>query len=199
VNSRSRSKRHPVGRRRTFRGANHSQGAEVERPTGRTSLAPWPWSTRLVWVVGGRDGSSTSWLGGCRRRLPHAVSLVLGPVDLALLRVCLLVPKAPRGFWSCGSSARRRRVTCEPTRQAQRQPTNGSTMGLHHGASTTAGGGRASRAAAADRGLHRSGMPCDGHPIDPVMGAPQMYTFPASKTRLDPSSDSGQRHPQLPP
>ena len=29
----------------------------MERPTGRTTLSPWPWSARLAWVGGWRDGT----------------------------------------------------------------------------------------------------------------------------------------------
>src|SRR5215218_5681314 len=38
---------HPVRRRPTLRGVGLPQGAKVERPTGRTTLAPWGRSARL--------------------------------------------------------------------------------------------------------------------------------------------------------
>lgn len=38
---------HPVRRRPTLCGAGQVQGAKVERPTGRTTLASWTWSARL--------------------------------------------------------------------------------------------------------------------------------------------------------
>ncbi len=39
-------------------GAGQGQGDKVERPTGRTTLSPWPWPARHAWVGGRRDGSS---------------------------------------------------------------------------------------------------------------------------------------------
>lgn len=47
---------HPGCRRPTLRGAGQGQGDQVERPTGRTTWSPWPWSARLAWVGGWRDG-----------------------------------------------------------------------------------------------------------------------------------------------
>src|SRR4051812_40430116 len=48
---------HPVRRRFTHRRAGLPQSDEVERPTRRTTLAPWGRSTRLAWVIGGADGA----------------------------------------------------------------------------------------------------------------------------------------------
>ncbi|SCE67170.1 hypothetical protein GA0070562_1552 [Micromonospora tulbaghiae] len=45
-----------VCRRPTHRGAGQGQGDKVERPAGRTTLSPWPWSARLAWVGGWWDG-----------------------------------------------------------------------------------------------------------------------------------------------
>ncbi len=48
---------HPVCRRPAHRGAGRGQGDKVERPTGRTTLPPWPRSVRLARVDGGRGGA----------------------------------------------------------------------------------------------------------------------------------------------
>src|SRR5690606_8847614 len=48
---------HPVCRRPDLPGAGRPRGDKVERPTGRTTLAPRGRSARLARVDGGRDGT----------------------------------------------------------------------------------------------------------------------------------------------
>src|SRR5689334_15963408 len=62
---------HPVCHRPAHRGAGRVQGDKVERPTGRTTLAPWTRSARLARVDGGRDGATIPEPERSRRR--HAL------------------------------------------------------------------------------------------------------------------------------
>jgi len=100
---------HPVCRRPTHRGAGQGQGDKVERPAGRTTLSPWPWSARLC--LGRRW---TGWLltipeSECsRRRLDFSGESGRGPV-LVLFRLVLLISggpglhRVPRRRWALPS------------------------------------------------------------------------------------------------